>query len=383
MRMANNPRTLPIFRNKRLRISERTRATILLLNAIMPRGIHSDMPAFDNWRTIRTTFKSDRIMATDRLGDMRLFVDAATLGSLSAAGRKEGLSPAAASARLIKLESALRARLFERTTRRLRLTDEGRLYLQHCRIALQAIDDAEALLQEGQNVIRGKVRISATSDFGRNLLGDWLNEFSAQYPDVSFALTLTDSVANLLQDEIDLAIRFAEPRDSSLVARRLAPNRRVLCASPEYLAKYGEPKHVSELIDHRFIVLINAAGPLNEYSFMTDDGPYTHTVPIENAWESNDGALAREWALAGYGIVHKSIWDIAADVRAGKLKLLMPQCGIDDPGVHAVFHGNRYLAPRVRALLDFLIDRFAQATEEWVGEIERATTPRKVHRPGR
>ncbi|CAM2153028.1 DNA-binding transcriptional regulator, LysR family [Pararobbsia alpina] len=318
-------------------------------------------------------------MATDRLGDMRLFVDAATLGSLSAAGRKVGLSPAAASARLLKLEAALHARLFERTTRKLRLTDEGRLYLQHCRIALQAIDDAEAALQEGQNVIRGKVRISATSDFGRNLLCTWLDEFSAQHREVSFALTLSDSLANLLEDEIDLAIRFGVPRDSSMVARRLAPNRRVLCASPAYLERYGEPHHVTELADHRFVVMVNAAGPQNTYTFVTDNGTYTHTVPIDHAWETNDGALARAWVLAGHGVAHKSIWDIAADVRAGSLKVLLPACGVDDAGVHAVFHGNQYLAPRVRALLDFLIQRFEQATDEWLGEIVKATTPRKRH----
>lgn len=318
-------------------------------------------------------------MATDRLGDMRLFVDAASLGSLSAAGRKVGLSPAAASARLMKLESALQARLFERTTRTLRLTDEGRLYLEHCRIALQAIDDAEAALQEGQNVIRGKVRISATSDFGRHLLATWLNDFSVIYPEVSFGLTLTDSVANLLTDEIDLAVRFGEPRDSSLVARRLAPNRRVLCASPAYLAKYGEPQHIDELAKHRFVVLINATGPQNTYTFMTANGPHSHTVPIEGAWETNDGALARKWALEGHGIAHKSIWDIAADVRAGSLKVLLPACGIDDAGVHAVFHRNQYLAPRLRALLDFLIERFEQASDELVGDIVKATTPRRRH----
>ena len=152
----------------------------------------------------------------DRLGDMRLFVEAAAAGSLSAAGRKLGLSPAAASARLLKLEKSLHARLFERTTRQLRVTDEGRVYLQHCRIALQAIDDAEAALQAGQNLVRGKVRISATSDFGRYLLRGWLDEFHERYPDVSFALTLSDSVSNLLLEEIDLAIRFG-------ACRRLRP----------------------------------------------------------------------------------------------------------------------------------------------------------------
>lgn len=144
----------------------------------------------------------------DNLGDVRLFVEAASLGGLSAAGRKLGLSPAAASARLIKLESVLRTRLFERTTRRLRLTDEGRAYLGYCQQALQALDDGHALLQAGKSVVRGKVRISASSDFGRHVLKGWLDEFNKRYPEVSFALVLSDSLSSLLQDDIDLAIRF-------------------------------------------------------------------------------------------------------------------------------------------------------------------------------
>ena len=308
-------------------------------------------------------------MATDRLGDMQLFVEAAAAGSLSAAGRKLGLSPAAASARLLKLEAALHARLFERTTRQLRLTDEGRLYLQHCRIALQAIEDAEAALQAGQNQVRGKLRISATSDFGRNLLYGWLDEFSALHPEVSYALSLSDSVSNLLQEDIDLAIRFGLPLDSSLVARRLAPNRRVLCASPRYVARHGEPKTPADLASHRFVVLVTAAGPLNEFHFAQDDERVSYTVPTEQVWETNDGALARAWALAGHGIAHKSIWDIAADVRAGALTILLPDWSTNEAGVHALFHGNRYMAPRVRALLDFLVGRFEQATDALLGDL--------------
>jgi DNA-binding transcriptional LysR family regulator len=307
-------------------------------------------------------------MATDRLGDMQLFVEAAALGSLSAAGRKLGLSPAAASARLLKLEETLHARLFERTTRQLRITDEGRLYLQHCRIALQAIDDAEAALQAGQNQVRGKVRISATSDFGRNLLYGWLDDFSRQHPEVSYALSLSDSVSNLLQEDIDLAIRFGLPLDSTLVARRLAPNRRVLCASPEYLARYGEPKAPADLAQHRFIVVVTSAGPLNEVYFANDTERVTFTAPPERVWETNDGALVRAWALSGHGIAHKSIWDVAADVRAGTLRILLPDWSTHDAGVHALFHGNRYMPPRVRTLLDFLVERFAQATEELLGD---------------
>ncbi|MFJ2334101.1 LysR family transcriptional regulator [Pseudomonas helleri] len=303
-------------------------------------------------------------MATDRLGDMRLFVEAAALGSLSAAGRKLGLSPAAASARLIKLEAALRTRLFDRTTRQLRLTDEGRFYLQQCWVALRAIDEAEAGLQASGIEVRGKVRISASADFGRNLFNDWLQDFSALHPELKIALTLSDSVSNLLQDDLDLAIRFGQPQDSSLIARQLAPNWRVLCASPEYLARHGEPETPADLARHTFIVLVTSAGPLNTFHFVVEGQPWDHVVPMSEAWETNDGALAREWALAGHGIARKTIWDAATDIRAGRLKVVLPDFCIREAGVYAVLHSNRYRSPRVRVLLDFLIERFSRATDE-------------------
>src|SRR5258708_3836377 len=303
----------------------------------------------------------------DNLGDIRLFVEAAQLGSLSAAGRKLGLTPAAASARLTKLETGLRARLFERTTRQLRLTDEGRLYLSCCRQALKALDDAEAALHAGQNVVRGKVRISATSDFGRNLLMHWLDEFNEQYPEVTFALTLSDALSNLLQDDIDLAIRFGAPPDSSLVARRLAPNRRVLCASPDYIAKHGEPKDPQDLARFDCILIGTASGPVNQWRFPPRDEVHHHTVPVETARETNDGAIAREWALRGYGIVIKSMWDVEADLGADGLRILLPEWRYPDAPLHALYHRNRFMAPRVRVLLDFLSERFAQGSDELEG----------------
>ncbi|MCI3208408.1 MULTISPECIES: LysR family transcriptional regulator [Pandoraea] len=299
-------------------------------------------------------------MATDQLGDMRLFATAATLGSLSAAGRKLGLSPAAASARLAKLEASLQTRLFVRTTRQLRLTDEGRVYLSHCLVALQAIDDGEAALQAGCAAIRGKIRLSASTDFGAHKLSPWLDEFVARYPDIRLSLTLTDSISNLVQDDVDLAIRFSEPADGTLVARRLAPMCRVLCASPEYLARHGEPQTPEALSAHRFIVLVTSSGPLNEFHFRKDEATWQFTVPMAQAWETNDGTIARRWALDGRGIVRKTLWDAADDVRAGRLKILLPDFIATEAGVYAVRHRTRYMVPRVRALLDFLIERFEQ-----------------------
>lgn len=317
-------------------------------------------------------------MATDRLGDMRLFVEAAALGSLSAAGRKLGFSPAAASARLTKLEAALRTKLFDRSTRQLRLTEEGRLYQRHCWIALRAIDDAEDALQASQNIVRGKVRISASADFGRHLLNQWIEEFVRAQPELKVALTLTDSLSDLLHDDVDFAIRFGKPDNDSLIARRLAPNWRVLCASPDYLAKHGTPRAPADLMTHHFVVLVTAAGALNEFQFVSAGKHWTHTVAMENAWETNDGALARAWALAGYGIARKTIWDAAEDLRAGRLEAVLPDLIQNEPGIYAVFHQNRFMTPRVRVLLDFLIDRFQHASDDILADLPSPSAPTKL-----
>jgi len=297
-------------------------------------------------------------MATDRLGDMRLFGEATELRSLSADGRKMGISPAAASARLIKLESSLEAKLFDRTTRSLRLTDEGQVFLRYCKIALQAIDDAEMALQDKQSAVKGKIRISASVDLGRNLISHWIEEFSAIYPDLSIALTLTDSNSNLIHDDIDIAIRFGLPDNDLLVARYLAPNWRVLCASLAYLEKYGIPERPSDLAKHKFIVLTTESGPLNEYYFNFDQQNLKYTVNMETAWETNDSVQARMWALAGHGITRKIIWDVASDLKNGELPAILTQGIIQEAGIYAVMHKNKYIAPRIRFFLDVLIKKF-------------------------
>ncbi|HZG22253.1 MAG TPA: LysR family transcriptional regulator [Herbaspirillum sp.] len=310
-------------------------------------------------------------MAAQNLGDIRLFVEAAGLGSLSAAGRKIGLSPAAASARLVKLEAELNTRLFERTTRRLRLTAEGALYLSPCQQALAALDDAQAALQAGRSAVSGKLRIAATSDFGRHVLQGWLEEFNALHPQITLALVLGDTISNLLQDDLDLAIRFGVPQNSSMVARPLAPNRRVLCAAPSYLAGRPVPEQPADLQELDCIVLLSASGPANAWRFERDGHEQTYTVPTATARETNDGALARQWAIEGRGLVMKSVWDVAADLRAGRLLPVLPQWRAPEAPVHALYQRTRYMAPRVRALLDFLVERFAREGGEMAALIDR------------
>ena len=300
----------------------------------------------------------------DNLGDIRLFVEAASLGSLSAAGRRLGLSPAAASARLAKLEAALHVRLFDRTTRELRLTNEGSLYLPHCQEALHALDDAHAALHAGQGAVRGRVRVSATSDFGRNVLKDWLDEFTARHPEVLLSLTLSDSLANLVHDDIDLAIRFGAPADGSMVARRLAPNRRVLCAAPSYVAQHGLPAHPDDL--QRFDCIgMNASGAMpSEWRFEREGESARYELPAATPRETNDGAIARAWAVDGHGIAMKSMWDIGSDLAAGRLVVVMPQWRTPDAPVYALLRHTRYMPARVRALLDFLAERFSSVGDE-------------------
>lgn len=306
----------------------------------------------------------------DNLGDIRLFVEAAGQGSLSAAGRKLGLSPAAASARLSKLESSLHTQLFERSTRKLRLTDEGRIYLDHCHTALRALDDARAALQEGRESVCGALRVSATSDFGRSVLRHWLDEFNEQHRRLRLALVLSDSLSHLLDDNIDLAIRFGVPADGSMAARRMAHNRRVLCASPQYLQARGTPSHPDELHEHDFIVSSAAAVGSIEWQFARGPLGARFTPSARRSRQTNDGALARDWALAGRGLVMKSIWDVCADLKAGRLELVLPQWRCPEAPITALFQRSRHMPPRVRLLLDFLERRFAAAAADLEGWFE-------------
>jgi DNA-binding transcriptional LysR family regulator len=227
-------------------------------------------------------------------------------------------------------------------------------------------------LQGGQNLVRGKVRISATSDFERYILRGWLDEFGARHPKVSFALTLSESVSNLPLEEIDLAIRFGAPPGSGLASRVLATNRRVLCASPGYLARKGMPTSPADLLGHDFVVVATSGGPPSELNFVRADERYAYAMPVADSWESNHGALVHAWARAGDGIAH-----------AGALKIALPDWCTQKAAVHALCHANRYIAPRVRVLLAFPIERFEKTAHELPGDLPIRRTSGATVRNGR
>lgn len=296
-------------------------------------------------------------MALDRLSDIRLFLDAAQLGGFSVAGRKYGLSPAAASACILRMESALGVKLFERTTRRLRLTDEGEQYRQACQVALDTLSDAELALQEGRAAVRGTIRISAPSDLGRNRLLDYLGEFQQQHPDIKLALSLSDSTANLVGDEIDLAVRYGQLPDSTMSARLLATNHRVVCAAPCLLARVGIPTHPRELGNLPTLALVTASGPMHEWKYATPDGH--HVLRIAGYEMTNDGDVLRKWAIQGRGFALKSRIDITDDLAAGRLVTVLDDYFCDPAPLNALYHRSPFMPVRLRYLIDHLAVRFA------------------------
>jgi len=289
----------------------------------------------------------------DRLSDMRLLVDAADLASFSAAARRHGISPAAASACVLRIEAELGVKLFERTTRHSRPTGEGLRYIDYCRQALETMEEATRVVQAGTGQVRGTIRISAPSDLGRNLLLGMLDKFMRLYPEVRLALTLTDSLSNLVQDDHDLAIRAGRLPDSGMVARRLVQGWRVVSASPACLATYGTPETKAELAELPTLVLTTRSGPLCDWRLGGE------VVQVRRYHESSDSEVIRKWAVRGHGFAYRSSWGLAEDVRAGRLALVHPETWRDETPLNALYHKTAFQPARLRLLLDFLEAEFA------------------------
>lgn len=290
----------------------------------------------------------------NRFSDMQLLVDAADLGSLSAAGRRAGLSPAAASACVQRVETMLGARLFERTTRQLRLTDEGRIYIASCRIAIETMKEAERAVRSGTDAVSGTLCVTAPSDLGRNLLVHILNRFMTLHPDVRVVLTLSDSLSRFVPDDVDVAIRVGPLGDSDLVARHLADSWRVVCASPACIETHGMPAQPEDLADLPTLVLTTHAGPRNEWHLGED------VVRVRRYHECTDSEVIRTWAVLGRGFAYRQLWAVTADISAGRLKLIHAPAWSAYSPIHAMYHPSEFQPPRVRRFVDFLQAEFSE-----------------------
>lgn len=291
-----------------------------------------------------------------RTDDLHVFVLTAELGSLSAAARRLELSPAVASAALKRLEASLGRRLLVRSTRSLRLTAEGEQYLPHARAALHSLMTGEQLLAGGKATISGLLQLSAPSDFGRNVLLPWLDEFQLQHPLLSVRLLLADRNADLFRQPVDVALRYGQPEDSSLVALPVAAaNRRVLCASPRYLSDHGEPRSLEELSRHNCLRFM-LAGRVHE-RWVFHDGRRELQQLVTGDRISDDADVVRRWALAGQGVVYKSWLDVAQDVQAGRLVILLPHLQGETAPLNLICAHRAHLDETLRLLREHLVAR--------------------------
>jgi DNA-binding transcriptional LysR family regulator len=291
----------------------------------------------------------------DLSSELAFFHQLAKTGSLTATARELNLTPPAVSKRLAQLEARLGVRLLNRTTRKVSLTEEGELYYREAARILSDIEQLEHTIASRRAAPRGLVRVNATFGFGHRYIAPAISRFVRQYPEVRVQLELTDKPINLAEG-FDIGIRLGQLEDASMIARTIAHNRYILAAAPSYLKRHGTPQHPSDLARHDCLVIReNDAYGVWKFTHKSD----TETVRVSGTLASNNGEVVRDWALEGHGVILRSEWDLAEHLRRGKLVELMPEWQAPGADIHAVFPQRLHLSAKVRVLIDFLVESFA------------------------
>jgi len=295
-------------------------------------------------------------MKIENIADLQVLVHTARGGTLTAAASALGITPAAASATLKRLESQLGARLFERSTRAMRLTPQGQTLLDYAVRAFDLLAEGESLVLADRGALVGSVRVAAPSDLTRVTLLPWFDGFLDQHPGLQLALSVGDRPLDVTRDEVDVALRYGPLADSRLVARRLADARPVLCASPAYLMRHPAPRTPQDLLQHNCLTFHRGGRRQRLWRFCRNGHWAEVRVDVDRVVD--DASLAREWAIAGRGITLKSELDLQRDVAAGALVRLLPDWDTEPYPLHALLPSGRFVPARVRALVDFLALRF-------------------------
>jgi DNA-binding transcriptional LysR family regulator len=286
---------------------------------------------------------------------LKLFVRLAATRNISQAGQELNLSPAVASAHISKLEDGLGIRLVHRTTRKVSLTEDGAAFLPHAQEVLASVEAARASVGAGEVFPKGTLRVTASSSFGRMHLLPTLKGFLDKYPDLSIDLRLSDTIVDLVEGGFDIAIRNAELKDSTLIARKLAPDNRIICASPDYLAKYGEPMTPKDLYQHQCINIIGLDG----WTFKTSDGVVT--IKIQSRMRTDHGETVRDACVNGIGIALSATWSVYQHLQKGELVQILKEYPlVSDTAIWAVYPSSRLLAPKVRVFIDYLAECYAE-----------------------
>lgn len=287
------------------------------------------------------------------ISDLDIFARVARTGNMSAAGREMGLSPAVVSKRISLLEERLGARLFQRTTRQLTLTETGDGYFKRVVDILSLVEEAEDFVSRRNTKPRGLLKITAPTSFSRLHIAPYLAEFVARYPDIELDFHLTDNFVDIIREGFDVAIRIGELQDSSLVARKLAPDTRVICAAPSYLEKAGLPTRLADLESHVCL----SAGAQDMWRLEGPDGQ--RQVRVKGNIRSNSAELIREALLAGLGLGLRGTWEVGRELANGELKVLLPEYrGSSNVAIYAVYPCREFMPAKVNVFIEFLSELY-------------------------
>ena len=291
----------------------------------------------------------------DTLNGMTVFVRVVERGSFSAAARDLRLAKSTVSKQVAALEQSLGARLLNRTTRRLSPTEVGFAYYERCTRIIAEVEEAELAVARLQLEPRGTLRLNAPMSFGNLHVAPVIADFMSAYPELTVDMTLNDRMVDLVDEGFDVAIRIGRLADSTLIAKKIAPSRQIICAAPEYWQTHGIPTRPRDIADHNCLIYTYLRNP-HEWIFQTADG--AETVSIAGKLRANNGEALRAAALKGYGVYLGPTFIVGEDLRAGRLRAVLGEFEAQNHFIHAVYPHSRHLSVKVRAFVDFLTGRF-------------------------
>jgi DNA-binding transcriptional LysR family regulator len=292
--------------------------------------------------------------------DLSFFSTLVKSGSLTAAAREFDVTPSAVSKWLTHLESRLGVRLIARNTRRISLTNEGEVYLAEGRRILADIDDLERTIASSRAAPVGLLKVNSTLGFGRSFIAPAISKFSAQYPDLEIQLLLTSRPLSVSEGAVDVSVRFGEPPDARVTARKIANHRRRIFAAPAYLKEHGRPQVPHDLTKHNCLIVRQDDQAYGQWHFTK--GQQTQTIKVRGTLSSNDGAAVLVWALKGRGVLMRSEWDAAPFVRTGELEVLLDDHALPPADLYAVYPQKQNLAAKVRVFVEFLATHFGEGS---------------------
>ena len=294
-------------------------------------------------------------MEMSYIKQLKIFVRVYELGNMSAAARDQRVSPAVASSRIAELESHLGVRLFNRTTRSLQATEQGRLFYDGANAVLSAINAAEATVAEYTQSPKGSIFVAAPLGLGRRFIAPYVPDFKQKYCDIDVRLRLSDRSIDLTEEGLDIAFFLGVPQDSSHRIRAIAECERVLCAAPEYIAKRGMPKSGQDLISDKHDCLILRFPGVREFQWLLNTTSGPKRFPVKGPYESDDGEVLTDWALKGHGIINKPIFEVARHLKSGALVAVAEETPPSSVFLACLYPHKKHQDPKVRLFIDYMV----------------------------